>query len=275
MKVSENIRSLVPSGVKTKLKRLLNKGIRESERQNKRIDKLPRFVETHVVFLGKKIRIVDNASFQFIRKELFGEQIYKFDSAESQPYIIDCGANIGLSVIYFKQLYPKAEIIAFEPDEKVFNALQYNVNSFGFSNVEVIKKACWNEETTLQFYSEGADGGRICHDDDSNKMIEVKTIRLRNYLDRKVDFLKIDIEGAETKVLRDSADLLGNVDKLFVEFHSFNGQEQTLGELIQILSNAGFRYQVQHVGAFSPRPFMHIVQYNNIDLQLNIFAYRP
>ena len=64
-----------------------------------------------------------------------------------KPFIIDCGANIGLSVIYLKNLYPDAEIVAFEPDEQNFQLLQKNIASFGFKNVEARKEAVWTENT--------------------------------------------------------------------------------------------------------------------------------
>src|SRR5579871_1502116 len=50
--------------------------------------------------------------------EIFVDEIYK-QQLSNQPYIIDCGANIGLSIIYMKQHYPDANIVAFEPDEKI------------------------------------------------------------------------------------------------------------------------------------------------------------
>jgi FkbM family methyltransferase len=40
------------------------------------------------------------------------------------PYIIDAGANIGLSIIYFKKKYPNSKIVAFEPDKLIFNILK-------------------------------------------------------------------------------------------------------------------------------------------------------
>ncbi len=246
----------------------------ERVEESKRLKKLPRFVTDSTFLLGKKLKLVDAASFLFIYDELFNKEIYKFKTTHPKPYIIDAGANIGLSIIYFKKLYPNAEIIAFEPDNKVFEALQYNITSFGLEHITPIKKALWNEETVLKFYSEGADGGRIAIIGDKQQIIEIQTERLRSYLNRKVDLLKIDIEGAETTVLEDCADLLYNVERLFVEYHSFLGQEQKLGNLLQILSKAGFRYQVQHIGIFSSHPFVNISNSGGMDLQLNIFAYR-
>ncbi len=236
--------------------------------------RLKRFKAGFYFQKGKKIKYVDAASFAFIYEELFYKQIYKFECSTSTPYIIDAGANIGLSIIYFKTLYPNAEIVAFEPDDKVFETLEYNIKGFDFSNVTLVKKALWNKETFLEFMSEGADGGRIAVDGDDKKIIKVPAQSLRSYLNKKVDFLKIDIEGAECIVLEDCADLLHHVDKIFVEFHSFINNPQNLQKILSILHSAGFRYNIQHIGVFSPNPFINIYNYSGMDNQLNIFAFK-
>lgn len=246
----------------------------ERKKELKRISSMPRYTEAETMLLGKKILFPDSASFVFIYNELFTEGIYKFTNSNERPYIIDCGANIGLSVIYFKQLYPDAEIIAFEPDEKVFKALQYNVESFSLKNIQLIKKACWNEETTLQFYSEGADGGRAAMKSDAGNLINVDTTRLGKYLDRKVDFLKIDIEGAENEVIIDIKNQLPNVERIFVEYHSFVGKEQMLPEILAILKEAGFRLHISSPGLVSKSPFVKLNSYADMDNQLNIYAFR-
>ncbi len=235
---------------------------------------IPRFTRMEVDFQDRRIIIVDNASYLFMVKEVFELEIYKFKTSKAIPYIIDCGANIGLSTIYFKQLFPHAKIVAFEPDEKVFEVLQFNTEIFEISDVDLIMKACWNEETVLKFYSEGADGGRIAKTYDTQNIIEVPTIRLRNYIDRDVDFLKIDIEGAEYEVLNDIEDLLFKVSRIFVEFHSFLGREQMLPEILTILKSAGFRLNISAPGLYSKNPFVEINSYLNMDNQLNIYGYR-
>jgi FkbM family methyltransferase len=276
---------LIPSNYKHKIKLYTNKSFKEaelqrvchqkeSETEKLRIQSLPRYTSTEIDFLNKKIHIVDIASFNFLRKEIFDQQIYKFMAETEKPYIIDCGANIGLSIIYFKELYPNAEIIGFEPDNKVFKALEQNMKAFNFSDVELIKKACWNEETTLKFYSEGADGGRVAMNFDTEQIIEVPTIRLRKFLDRKVDFLKIDIEGAEAKVLEDCSILLSNVDKIFVEFHSFMEKEQMLPEILALLKSAGFRLHISSPGLISQNPYLKLNTYEKMDNQLNIYGFR-
>lgn len=182
------------------------------------------------------------------------------------------GANIGLSVLYFKDLYPNSTIVAFEPDEEVFSVLQRNIERSGYQDVELFRRALWSAETSLSFMNEGADGGRIARGGDARGKI-VQTARLRDYLDRRVDLLKIDIEGAETEVLKDCVDVLGNVDNLFVEYHSFVDGPQTLHEITDILAKAGFRLHI-HPPVTSPQPFIRRNVHLGMDMQLNIFAFR-
>src|SRR5947209_17952551 len=91
--------------------------------------------------------------------------------------------------------------------------------------------------------------------------------------DRPVDFLKLDIEGAETEVLADCADLLGKVENLFVEYHSFSDEPQSIHTLLSVLRGAGFRVHV-HVSSGSRQPFI----FRNSDLamanRLRVYAFR-
>ncbi len=238
-----------------------------------RLRSLPRFREATVPFYGSELSIVDSASFLFMYEEIFLHQIYKFP-IEGKPYILDCGSNIGMSILYFKRLAPEAEIVGFEPDPKIYEALKRNVDAFHLKNVTLIPKAVWSSETTLVFQSEGADGGRVSGDN-ADVGVRVETLRLRDFLIRPVDFLKIDIEGAELEVLRDCRDRLDKVKFLFVEFHSFVDRKQNLESLLECLSSAGFRYQIQSTGAISQHPFISRSDSAGMDMQLNIFAFRP
>lgn len=270
----KRVKKIIPSGVKSRIKLLVDKDFREYEEEKKRIANLPRYVETEINFLNKKLRITDIASFNFLKHEIFDQQIYNFRSEKTDPLIIDCGANIGMSVIYFKKMYPEAKIIAFEPDKYIFDVLEENVKTYGLSNVTLINKACWNAETTLRFFSEGADGGRKAEDNETERIITVDTIRLKNYLKEKIDFLKIDIEGAEVEVLPDIKDDLKNVENIFVEFHSFVNKEQRLPEILEILRKAGFRFHLSSVGVIATQPYIFHPEYASMDNQINIFGWR-
>src|SRR5204862_8096532 len=143
--------------------------------------------------------------------DLFEREIYRFECAKEDPFIIDGGANIGLSVLYFKRLYPRSRIIAFEPDPEIFSLLERNCATFELSNVELVNQALWTSETMLKFVQEGGEGGRLQKHGETGRITQVPTVRLRDYLRSEIDFLKLDIEGAETEVLRDCADELSKV----------------------------------------------------------------
>lgn len=60
------------------------------------------------------VRNIEEA--QRIVNEKFEKEEYKFELKTETPFIIDCGAHIGITSLYFKKFFPKSEILAFEPD---------------------------------------------------------------------------------------------------------------------------------------------------------------
>jgi FkbM family methyltransferase len=255
---------------------LLDADYRRASRHLARLRRVPRYQPAVTEIFGKPFEIVDSSSFLWMYREIFVDEIYRFRARTEEPRVIDCGANVGLSVLYFKRLYPRARVTAFEPDDKIFDVLTRNVARQELSDVELHRRAVWSSETTLNFHSEGADGGRLSNDngDEGGARIKsVPTARLRDFLDRPVDFLKIDIEGAETEVLTDCADRLANVEHLFVEYHSFADAPQTLHTVTRIIADAGFRLHV-HPPVTSPQPFVNRDVQGGMDMQLNLFAFR-
>ena len=226
----------------------------------------------------KKYKIVISNPYWFLHsvEELFIEETYTFNSSLANPTIIDCGANWGLSVIFFKELYPGAQIVAFEPDPQVFKLLSENVTYNGFDDVQLENKAVWINESELSFFSDKGLGGCLTEVGiKKREKVQVKTVRLKEILKNysQVEFLKIDIEGAEYEVIKDCKDSLSHIKYLFVEYHSTPHREQKLGEILTILKDAGFRYYIKEAWENMVHPFK---ANENLyyDLQLNIFCYR-
>lgn len=259
------------------MRRLFGREDRERRRkidvELRRLGKIPRYTPACTEILGPRLELSDAPSFLVMYKEIFEQELYRFDCGHGAPLIIDCGANIGLTVIYFKTLYRDSRIIAFEPDVSLFRRLENNVSSFGLAGVTLVNKAVWRSEGILDFMSEGADGGRVVSLDSSFESYRVPAVRLKGFLDRRIDLLKMDIEGAETAVLDDCRDALGGVARLFVEYHSFAGAPQGLNTILDILDRADFRVHI-HAHHASPQPFLKRDSYLGMDMMLNIFAYR-
>jgi FkbM family methyltransferase len=227
-----------------------------------------------ITFAGRPLQVADADSFLGTYKEIFFDKVYAFPSATPRPMIIDGGANIGLATLFFKRIYPQSRIIAFEADPGIFALLERNMASFRLADVQLVNAALWDSETLLPFASEGGASGHIASSGEAAQSTRVQAVRLKPWLQENVDFLKLDIEGAEYEVLEDCREELRNVRNLFVEYHSPAGSEQKLSRILEILSQAGFRYHI-HEAFTSPQPFLNRQLVGRMDLQLNISALRP
>jgi FkbM family methyltransferase len=207
-------------------------------------------------------------------KELFEEEIYQFTSDTTSPLIVDCGANIGMSVIYFKILFPDSQVIAFEPDDENFKMLELNCNSNGFLGIDCRKSAVWIHNEWLSFSAEGTQGSTIVSSDSTKNVVRVKSERLADIIkENKVEFLKIDIEGAELEVIRDCCPFFHNVKNLFVEYHGKANETEKLTEILSLLQPS-FKTYIKMAADNLLHPYVQKSTGHTFDVQLNIFCYR-
>ncbi|MCS6820785.1 MAG: FkbM family methyltransferase [Microscillaceae bacterium] len=230
----------------------------------------PRKIRLH----KKYLTVIDVPSFLWQYEEIFVKQFYRFQTGNPRPIIIDCGANIGLSILYFKKNYPNSQIIAFEADAQIAKVAQNNVLQYGYQDVKVYAQAVWKDGKGIFIQLTGADSASIFG---KGEKTLIPSVRLKTILQQfaQIDMLKIDIEGAETEVITDCAEELIRVQNLFIEYHDFAGQTQTLQNILQILAQNQFTYWID-----SPKnlnsPLLKIGTQppSEMSLQLNIFAKR-
>jgi FkbM family methyltransferase len=232
-------------------------------------------IQQHIYKNKFKILFRNPKSFLLTVKELFIDEIYKFETLNKNPYIIDCGAYIGTSVLYFKTNYPSSKILAFEPDKNNFKILNQNAISWNFDNVEIINKAIWINNNSINFDSKGEMSGSINLIESQNQKANlVQTQRLCDLLDVKIDLLKIDIEGAEYEVIKDCESKLKNVEKLFIEYHGNYDEMHKLNSILNTLLANNFCYYIKEAGITYKWPFFEKKTIYDFDVQLNIFAFR-
>jgi FkbM family methyltransferase len=190
--------------------------------------------------------------------EIFCEEVYAFQADSEKPFIIDCGSNIGLATLYFKALYPKARIIAFEICPETFQILEKNVTENQLSETIVYNKALHDKEGKIPFYvnkSNVAHGGWSVQGSGNKHFqahaLEIEATPLSRYIDGPVDLLKIDIEGAENMVLRELAQSgkLPLVKQIILEYHHHmvDPGQDCLGEILKIFEDHNFGYQFNYV----------------------------
>ena len=139
--------------------------------------------------------------------------------------IIDAGAYIGTSAIFFAKKYPNAKIFAIEPEDQNFSLLQKN--SKKFENIIPIKAAIWStdEIRTIQNRYTGHWGYTISETfnkiESTGQQITCITLPylIKKYNLKSIDILKMDIEGSEKSVLDASDDWIEKVQIITVELH--------------------------------------------------------
>jgi FkbM family methyltransferase len=199
--------------------------------------------------MGFKVRINDGPNFYVLYNDIVVRGIYRFTARRPDPLILDCGSNIGMSILYFKHLYPHARIIGFEPDPAIVKYLRENVSENRLHDVQVVQAAVGGKEGSLTFYSDGKYGSCLAHVTADGlprgwAAHAVPCLKLRDYLVEPVDFLKMNIEGAEWEALSDSGERLQLVNEMAIEYHHLPGLPRTLHRILGLLDEWGFDYVV-------------------------------
>lgn len=223
--------------------------------------------------LGARMRVLDYRAFVDVFTEIFVRRDYFFKSDSAAPLILDCGSNIGMSVLFFKQLYPGSRIIAFEPDRHAFDVLQENVGKNRWENVEIHNKAIYPTDGTVNFYTDPNRPGSLVMSTARERFPgravncqKVETVRLSHFVQGEVDLLKMDIEGTEGSVLVELAEAgkLKWIKKMFIEYHHhLNPEEDRLSEVFRLFEVNGFGYQIHcpFKRPFDRRVFQDILIY--------------
>ena len=119
---------------------------------------------------------------------------------------------------------------------------------------------------------EGGFGGKISCTSKSAKLVETVSLETIVKNHKNIDFLKIDVEGAENYLDWENIDL-ANVQAIFIEYHSIPGTPQSLDLILRCLKKHGFR---SYITEACPHPiFPKSLNCAGFDNQLNICAFRP
>ncbi|MFZ9940027.1 MAG: FkbM family methyltransferase [Bacteroidia bacterium] len=235
--------------------------------------------------LGHDWQVPDTYSFIWQFREIFTDRSYAFPCTHPNPVIYDCGSNIGLSILYYNKNYPNCRIESFEPNPTVVDILQANTAGLRGCTLHLHREAVWIRDEVLEFAMEGdPDAGRI--DGASGDMtggkstgrggsVRVQARDLRALLEResRIDFLKMDVEGAESAIIPHIAPCLHKINSLFVEYHSRPGEPQALAEILGCLEQSGFRYYLKTENR-RRQPLTNHGQELGMDYQTNIYAFR-
>lgn len=207
--------------------------------------------------------------------EIFFKETYFIPYTEKSIRVIDCGANIGVSLLYIKIRAPHAHVVCFEPNPAARAVLEKNIaaNNWG-GDVQVFPYALGKEKGTAQFFVENnvatSSGGSVSsYLEKKGRILDSYTVEvdmLSHYINDTVDLLKIDIEGGEFDVIEDliAHNTLRFVATMQLEYHYIPGfVTRPLSEMLTLLEKSGFHTFVeptapphQVVGHETPHAYM-------------------
>ena len=184
---------------------------------------------------------------QALTKEIFTDEEYRVELKKSHPLIIDCGSHIGLSLLYFKKVYPQAKIISFEPDPVNFEILQQNIAANKLTGVSSVNVALAAQNGTVILYSSDKQTSEndwswgnttVPAFKSGNVQKTVQGVKLSSYLNDRVDLIKMDIEGAELEVLQEIEPQLNRVNQIILEYHGLpKSKTNQFSKVLRILKN--------------------------------------
>jgi FkbM family methyltransferase len=180
--------------------------------------------------------LTDPSEFQLLAS-FFLDREYEQPLSRPPKVIVDAGSNIGLSVLFFRSHYPDSRVYAIEPDPETFDRLTLNLERL--SGVEAAQLALSDQVGRARFFRSTSESwtsslfpvGRVLEE------VTVDTVTLDEFLSAhrlsEVDLLKLDIEGAEYRVLRSSR-RLASIRHIVAELHFALGgySERMLREVL-------------------------------------------
>ncbi len=142
-----------------------------------------------------------NGSYEEFETEIIMKDVKQGD------IVLDIGANIGYYTLIFARLVgEKGKVYAFEPDPVNFALLKRNVEINGYDNVVLIEKAVSDRSGKIRLFlcEENKGDHRIYNSGDHRDVIDVEGVSVDDYFEKKqhIDFIKMDIQGAEGLVLQ-------------------------------------------------------------------------
>lgn len=156
--------------------------------------------------------------------------------------IVDAGANCGFTAIYLARMFPKAKIVALEPDEINYQQALLNLRLNGITSVKVIRAALWSEDRSLSLSRSSCDNAdfavKVFADSVEASEAAVSGVSLGTIMKDEgwdcIDLLKLDIEGAEQSLFDHyQLDWLEMVGALSVEPHEGYSTSEAMSDILK------------------------------------------
>lgn len=164
----------------------------------------------------------------------------------SRLNIVDAGANIGLTSIYFHDIFPNSRIVAIEPELSNYDLITKNLSLEQKENITVVNGALWNKTANLEIVLGNLEWSTRVVEDEKGLVLGYSVDKIREcfFKNDKIHFLKIDIEGGEKDIFEsNNLNFLNFTEIIAIEVHEAFIESVYIEN---ILTNYGF--DISHSG---------------------------
>ncbi|SFF74226.1 methyltransferase, FkbM family [Salegentibacter agarivorans] len=157
--------------------------------------------------------IFSSTPLYFITKEI--ERYEKYYKIGRDDTVIDAGAFNGILSLVYAEKAKSGKVFSFEPDRKNLQGLDENLNLNGNpKNIQLIKEGLWSYRGEIKFYEAGSVASSSFYKAEDSQENIISVTSLDNFVEenniKKIDFIKMDVEGAELNILKGARKMLSN-----------------------------------------------------------------
>lgn len=181
--------------------------------------------------------------------QVFIDRQYEYPINFQPKTIIDAGANIGLSALYFAQRFPEASIVGVEPDKNNFDIAVQNTKEC--KGVKLLNKGIWHKNAFLEIVdSSVTEDAFMVKECAAPTATSIEATDINSIVEEagwtSIDILKIDIEGSEKELFSANYEKWLPITKMiFVEVHD-SMKPGSSKSVFKAISQYNFHFTMKH-----------------------------
>jgi hypothetical protein len=262
-------RESVPQPVKTPVKQTLSPGLRQSRRERQRLESMEAGRTGSTPLFGATFEFADARAFLDAYHEHFVRQIYRFRPTSESPLVVDGHAGFGVGVLYFRSLFPRSRILAFEAEPADFAILERNCETYGLEGV-----ALTPADPLAETIAHAVTPDRLATPEAGREDECSLTSQLGELGADTIDLLKLRVDASQGARLLGLSSLLATVESIVVDCRYRVREPQDLSPLLAALEDAGFLIGIQSPESSLTQPLIAIPGGGIEGGRLRILGYR-
>jgi len=199
--------------------------------------------------------IVRNGSFdRYALNEVWSQKIYlspeKLKNHQVKT-IVDIGAYIGDSALWFSHQYPNSTIYAFEPNSENFNFLSQNIKLNYTHRIKIFPTAVTSKSTSISFHTDTHNSaGHLISINNKSLIPNARSLGFSEFIRihkiKKIDILKLDCEGSEYDIIFNTPRyIFAKIDNIILEFHDYLNPIYNYHKLEKCLIGLGYKTSIR------------------------------